>query len=184
MTPVFTGFLQRQRLKIVQPYLRGDILDLGCGDAALLAYCKAGQKYVGVDSRAALVADLNNRFPEREFLQSDLDREPLALPGRFDTIVMLALIEHLSDPGGILSQLPNHLQLGGMVLMTTPSPIGNRVHRVGARAGLFSLEASHEHKIIFTRTVLRDTLWQNGLQLSLYRPFLLGGNQLFVCVAR
>jgi SAM-dependent methyltransferase len=181
--PVFTSFLQRQRLKIVRPYLRGDILDLGCGDAALLPLVGPGQAYTGVDGRGALVADLRGQYPQREFYQRDLDREPLAVPGRFDTIVMLAVIEHLSDPARILRQLPGCLKPGGQVLMTTPSPVGDRVHQVGARAGLFSMEASQEHNIIFTPAVLREYLERNGLHLSEYRPFLLGGNQLFVCTA-
>jgi 2-polyprenyl-3-methyl-5-hydroxy-6-metoxy-1,4-benzoquinol methylase len=184
VAPLFTGFLQRQRLKMVRPYLQGDILDLGCGDASLLAWVSPGQVYVGVDSRAPLVANLKRRFPEHRFYRRDLDRDPLGLPRRFHTIVLLAVIEHLSDPGRVLSQLPASLHPGGRVLMTTPSPIGDRIHQVGARAGLFSREASQEHKIIFTRSVLRDYLWQNGLELNLYRPFLFGGNQLFVCTAR
>lgn len=183
MAAILTSFLQRRRLAIVAPYLRGDVLDLGCGDAMLLSRLKAGQTYVGVDGRAPLVSRLRECYPAHQFYQRDLDRQPLELPGRFDTIVLLAVVEHLSRPDWVFAQAAEHLHPGGRLLMTTPSPFGNWVHQVGAHIGLFSLEAMQDHKMIFTQATLSDCLERNGLRVVLYERFLFGGNQLFVCEA-
>jgi SAM-dependent methyltransferase len=184
MPPLLTNFLQSQRLRMVAPYLQGSVLDLGCGDAVVLTRLRPDQAYVGVDGRAELVASLQKRHPGYQFYARDLDREPLSLSGRFQTIVLMAVIEHLSQPGRMLSQIGRYLDAGGRLLITTPSPFGNRVHQVGARAGLFSLEAMRDHKVIFTEATLSHQLWHNGLRVSRYRRFLLGCNQLFVCEAR
>jgi SAM-dependent methyltransferase len=184
MPAILSGFLQRRRIQAVGHFLHGDVLDLGCGDGTLAAFVEPGRAYVGVDGRAGIMPTLRARFPIYAFHCRDLDSEPLALAQRFDTIALLALIEHLSRPGWMLGQLAEHLRPGGQVVITTPSPIGNRIHQVGARIGLFSLEAMQEHKTIFTRDTLVDCLGQHGLRLNLFRYFLFGGNQLFVCEAR
>jgi 2-polyprenyl-3-methyl-5-hydroxy-6-metoxy-1,4-benzoquinol methylase len=184
MPAILSGYLQHGRIQAVIPYLHGDVLDLGCGDGSLAASVEPGHAYVGVDGRAGLMPTLRARFPAYEFHCRDLDREPLALGKRFHTIAALALVEHLSRPGWMLGQLVEHLLPGGRVVITTPSPIGNRIHQAGARIGLFSVAAMQEHKTIFTRDTLSDCLWQNGLRVSLFKPFLFGGNQLFVSEAR
>jgi len=185
MTPLLTDFLQRQRLRVVSPYLKGSVLDLGCGNAKIVALLRIDQSYVGVDGRLDMIGWLKDNYARYAFYHRDLDQEVLALSGQFDTILMMAVIEHLADPGRVLSQLPHYLKPEGQLIITTPSPLGNKIHQVGARFGVFSIEATREHKIIFDYRALRARLERNGLQITHYRRFLLGGNQLFVCeVAR
>ncbi len=185
MPPLFTDFLQRQRLRAVSPYLKSSVLDLGCGNARVVALLRPDQNYVGVDGRLDMIQWLKDNYARYPFYHRDLDREALALSGQFDTILMLAVIEHLADPGRVLSQLPHYLKPKGQLIITTPSPLGDKIHQVGARFGMFSMEATREHKIIFDYAALRACLERNGLLVTHYRRFLLGGNQLFVCeVAR
>ena len=181
MPAILSGYLQHRRIQAVTPFMRGDVLDLGCGDGRLAAYVEPGRAYVGVDGRESLLPSLRARFPASEFHSRDLDHEPLLLSKRFHTIAMLALVEHLSRPGWLLGQLAECLQPGGRVVITTPTPIGHRIHRAGARIGLFSFEAMQDHKVIFDRDTLSNCLLHNGLRVSLFRQFLFGGNQLFVC---
>lgn len=110
-----------------------------------------------------------------------MDKDELALERQFDTILLLAVIEHLKNPDRILSQIPRYLKPDGKLLITTPSPMGDVIHTIGARIGLFSMEAVQGHESIFTCDALRACLERDGLDVIYYKSFLLGGNQLFVC---
>ena len=181
---LLSPFLSERRLAAVAPFLRGDVVDLGCGGAAVVARLKPGQAYVGVDWRAAAIQQLCSRYPQHQFFQRDLDTQPLALPRRFDTVLMLAVIEHLRRPEHLFAQLRGLLNPGGQVVMTSPSRWGNWLHGLGARAGVFSRVAAGEHYLIFSRARLAAMVRPHGLDLVHYRSFLLGGNQLFVCQAQ
>jgi 2-polyprenyl-3-methyl-5-hydroxy-6-metoxy-1,4-benzoquinol methylase len=181
MAPLFTRLLLERRLAAVRPYLRGDVLDLGCGGGELIRCLRPGQAYTGVDWRSEAVRQLQTRFPQHTFLRRDFDTEPLALPQQYDTVVLLAVIEHLQQPERLFGQLRDLLRPDGRVVMTSPSGWGNWVHGLGARFGLFSREAAAEHHTIFTRQTLGNIIEPFGLALTRYRRFLWGGNQLFVC---
>jgi 2-polyprenyl-3-methyl-5-hydroxy-6-metoxy-1,4-benzoquinol methylase len=178
---LLSSFLLRQRLAAVAPYLRGDVLDLGCGDGPLIPRVRTAQAYVGVDRVAGRIDRLRAHYPQHEFHRRDLDRDELDLGRRFDTVAMLAIIEHLKRPEHVLAQLGGVLRPGGHVVMTSPSAWGDLVHGGGARIGLFSREAAAEHQGTFSRRRLAAMAASCGLALVRYRRFLLGGNQLFVC---
>jgi 2-polyprenyl-3-methyl-5-hydroxy-6-metoxy-1,4-benzoquinol methylase len=165
---------------MVVPFLKGDVLDLGCGLATVSEFLEKDQRYVGVEVSEPWMDYLRTHRPQHTFYQRNFDVEPLNLDLKFDTILLIAVIEHLKQPGTLLGQLPAFLKPGGKVVITTPSPWGDRVHRVGAHIGLFSKEAMHEHETIFTPTTLQTIMEANGLELVHARNFLFGGNQLFI----
>jgi SAM-dependent methyltransferase len=181
MAPIFSDFLRRQRLEAASPYICGDVLDLGCGITGVLALLRPGQYYVGVEGHIEMLRWLKENHPGHEFYQRDLDKDELSLAGQFDTVLLLAVIEHLKNPDKILSQIPRYLKPDGRLLITTPSPMGDVIHKIGARMGLFYLEAVREHETIFTYDALRARLERNKLKIIHFQSFLLGGNQLFVC---
>lgn len=181
MQPILSSFLQKQRFRAIQPYLEGEILDLGCGHAEVIQFFDGIMSYTGIESDSNLILWLNENFPTKMFYQRDLDEEKLNIPGCFDTILMVALIEHLNNPDQLLSQIPTYLKKEGNLVITTPTPLGDRIHRIGARLGLFSMIAVHDHKTIFTNNTLQLLVEENGLNLVHYHRFLSGGNQLFVC---
>lgn len=180
---MLSGFLQEQRFQAVIPYLHGSILDLGCGLANLTHYLEPKQHYVGVEGTSSFLFWLENNRPNFRFYQRDLDRDLLALDEQFDTITMIAVIEHLKNPDFILRQIPSVMRSEAHLVVTTTSPLGNRIHQLGARIRLFSKEAAQEHNTIFTFSSMRTALNKNGLELVKYRSFLLGGNQLFIAKA-
>jgi len=180
MPSLFTPFLQKQRFAIIQPYLTGDVLDLGCGLAIISELLGPDQRYVGVEGPPGFLEWLQTHRSQHSFYQRDLDVQPLNLGQQFDTILLIAVIEHLKNPGFLLGQIPVHLKTGGQLVATTPSPAGDRIHQIGARLGLFSKEAMHEHETIFTRNSLNSLAEENGLELIHYQKFLMGGNQLFL----
>lgn len=99
----------------IREHCRGDLLDLGCGQAPLyLAYRDLARSVTCVDwgnskhdvSHADVLCDLNERIP---------------LPdASFDTIILSDVLEHLFRPQTALSEIRRMLRPGGKLLMSVP----------------------------------------------------------------
>ncbi len=179
--PLLTEYVRQRRYAAIQPFIRGAVLDIGCGIAVTALSLEATHRYVGVDVNAALVADMRRRFPQYEFHCCDVDQEPLPVGDqRFDTVLLVAVMEHLTDPGWVLAQVANCLHPTGRLVITTPTPWGLRLHKWGARLGLFHPHAAEEHRHAYDRRRLEALLSDHGFSVLLYRRFELGANQLVV----
>lgn len=173
---LLSPFLRRQRLKVARPYLSGHILDVGCGSGALAALVDADH-YLGVEVDEVSLQQARLLFPAHRFV-SRLP-EPTE---KFDSIISLAVIEHVSDPANFLRTLTVHLveSAAACIVVTTPHPSVDWVHDVGAAIGLFSKHANEEHEDLLDRAKLEIAGNQAGLKLISYRRFLLGANQIAV----
>ena len=60
----------------------------------------------------------------------------LPVDEEFDTIVILAVIEHVKDPTGLLAKLSPLLSKAGAMVITTPHPRMEWAHTVGAKVHL------------------------------------------------
>ena len=178
---LLSNFLTRQRMACLPPFLSGAILDIGCGWSPFLQAFPGAADYTGVDKWSHVIESLRLQYPGKEFHVRNIDREELSLPRRYDTILMMAVIEHLENPGLIISQIPALLAPGGKIVLTTPTPLGNLVHHYGSNIWLFSSEAAEEHHLIFNFVSLQKLLNTYNLKILTYRTFQFGGNQL--CVA-
>lgn len=168
---LLSPFLRDRRLQAARPHLRGRILDLGCG-GGLLARWAEPQTYLGFDVDPDSLAAARRAFPRHRFVGD------LPAGQGFDTLVALAVIEHLPQPERHLAQWRQLLAPGGTMVLTTPHPRVDLVHRLGARLGIFSRHASEEHQDLLDRAGLERAAGAAGLTVALYRRFLLGANQL------
>jgi 2-polyprenyl-3-methyl-5-hydroxy-6-metoxy-1,4-benzoquinol methylase len=170
---VFSGFLRWMRTAKAIPHLRGDVLDIGCG-AGQVSEKLAPGAYVGVDINEEALQMARRRFPQHTFTTV------IPHAKEFDTVVALAVIEHVKKPEDFLRDLGKHLKPGGRFVLTTPHPAFRSIHDAGASIGLFSHDASEEHETFLEQ---RDfELFARNLQLKLCvsERFLMGANQLFV----
>ena len=179
MAVIVSKFLERMRVSAALPYIHGSVLDLGCGYGAILSRLTP-KEYVGIEADPTVFRWLKKTYPNHTFLQRDLDTDQLELNQAFDTVVMLAVIEHLKRPENILQQISTYLKPGGKLVLTTPSPIGDQIHQIGARVGIFSKLAMDDHETIFNQKTLTALAANHQLAPVVFRRFLLGGNQLFV----
>jgi 2-polyprenyl-3-methyl-5-hydroxy-6-metoxy-1,4-benzoquinol methylase len=184
MPPLLSKKATQSRIQHAQPYLQGRVLDLGCGFSFVPEALTAGQAYTGVDGlERALVWD-RQRYPQHTFHLRDLDREPLGLDeARFDTIIMLAVLEHLHRPEPLLLQVRQVLDAGGRLVLTTPTPFGDIAHRIGGRINLFYTEQIVAHVKIFRRKELFRLAEAAGFSVHHYQRFLYQTNHLLVCQA-
>lgn len=170
---VLSGMLRKRRFSIAGPYIRGRVLDFGSHHGPLTALCRPGA-YLGVEHDAEFIATARALHPDFSFV-TELPREV-----EFDTVVALAVIEHVPDPGGILKQLAAVLAPEGRVVLTTPHPHFEWIHTAGARVGLFSQHAHDDHEDLIDRAAMAGFAASAGLTIETYRRFLFGANQLFV----
>jgi 2-polyprenyl-3-methyl-5-hydroxy-6-metoxy-1,4-benzoquinol methylase len=170
-------FLQRARIAAARPYLNGQILDIGCGNGALAAFV-GPDLYLGMDRDKKALAAARASFPKHQFV------EKLPAKGPFDTVVALALIEHLKEPQSELKLWSSLLSEGGRILLTTPCRSFRSVHEFGSRAGVFSRDAAREHVEMFNRRSLTALAERAGMRLIYYYRFLAAANQLAVFVKR
>ena len=180
--PLLTPYLSRARTRLVVDHLRGDVLDVGCqrGQLRDLAGDQVG-RYVGIDLSADAIDAARAAHPDAEFHVIDVDAEDLPFESEFDTVVLVAVIEHVFDLAHLGHGLARALRPGGRVVLTTPTPFGNDVvHRLGARVGLFHQGAVDDHIAIFNRQRLRVLADEVGLRLVEHRRFQLGCNQVAV----
>jgi len=75
------------------------IIDLGCGEGFLESYLKDKKtdlKIIGVDINPDAIGYAQENNPQSEFLVGDIFN--LKMKGDFDLVVMLEVLEHLSQP--------------------------------------------------------------------------------------
>ena len=166
-------WLQRRRLEIGVPYLRGRVLDFGSHRGVLTRYCRP-DAYLGVEIDAASIAAARAAHPGYTFVTELPEGET------FDTVAAFALIEHIDDPGALLKQWADVLAPGGQIVLTTPHPRFEWVHTVGAKVGFFSNHAHDDHEDLIDKLRMIELAAPSGLVVAEYRRFLLGANQLFV----
>jgi len=158
------------------PYLKGRVLDFGCGSGALAALVDA-ENYLGVEVDEASLQKARSHLPTYRFVST------LSAPSeKFDTIISLAVFEHASDPSRFLASLVVHLDASATprIAVTTPHPSVDWIHDVGAALGLFCKHANKEHQDLLDRSKIEMAGVQAGLKLTSYRRFLFGANQIAV----
>jgi 2-polyprenyl-3-methyl-5-hydroxy-6-metoxy-1,4-benzoquinol methylase len=130
---------------------------------------------VDIDEESLVSARAHH--PEHRFQSSLPPPEPA-----FDTVVSLAVIEHVPDPAAFLIDLAARLRSSSesRIVCTTPHPAVDWVHTAGASIGLFSRHANQEHEQLLDAARLAALAKGCSLQVSVYRRFLFGANQLAV----
>ena len=85
--------------KIIKSKNNDKILELGCGPALILDYIKY-ENYVGIDSNKEHLEYASKKYTNRintKFLNADILKYDISSKGKFDKILMLGLMHHLSN---------------------------------------------------------------------------------------
>lgn len=179
---LLSDYLARARANIAQQYASGRVLDLGCGNAETYRLARhAISEYHGIDLDPAAINRLRAEFPEASFHVADLDEDPLPDGIQVDTVLLIALIEHIFNQKHMMREIVKCLAPSGRVVVTTPTPLGNDVvHRIGGKIGIFAGSAVRTHIVIYNRPRLEILASEFGLVLDTYKRFQLGCNQLAI----
>ncbi len=175
----FLDYLNRKRLEITKPFITGSILDVGCGPATTYKDLQP-KEYVGIELNENDVKRLKEKFPLAKFYSRNLEKDKLNLNQKFDTVILLAVIEHIKYPDNMIIELKRCLKEKGKIIMTTPTPFGNFVHTILSKIGLTSKEAVEGHVNIYSHRKFINTARKYGLKIIKYQRFELSCNSLIV----
>ena len=173
---LLSPWLRSVRIKAAIPHLQGKILDYGCGSGSLAEHVEA-EPYLGVEMDTVSLGLARTRFPSHSF-SSDLPENIR----NFDTIVSLAVIEHVDDPLEFLRNLSKYLidSNNAKIVITTPYPAVRLAHYLGAVVGVFSKHGNKEHQDLLNKNKLRTFGDLAGLTPIYYQRFLFSADQIAV----
>ena len=148
-------FLQRQRFKRVKPYLNGSIVDFGGNEGEL------------------------KQFVNGSYTLVNYDHSPLKTLKNVDTVVALAVFEHIEMAGvyEIMQKFNNVLKNEGVVFITTPTKTAKPVLEAMAMIGLVEKENIEEHKHYWSKKELFDLAEKTGFKIVKFKYFQFGFNQ-------
>lgn len=98
----------------------------------------------------------------------------------FDSVALLAVIEHVEDYAGLIKNISKSLKKNGAFVITTPSKFGDFLHGFLSRIGLVSKEAAEGHQKILSLEELSGLLERAGYEVLTRKRFLFFTNQLIV----
>jgi len=174
-------YLKRVRTKKIVPWVRGSVLDIGCGDAPILREIETQiESYCGVEVCPDLVEALRRQYTNHTFLCIDIDTDRIEPDHSFDTVLLVASIEHIYNQKHLFTEILQHLKQNGRIVITTPTPLGDLIHYWGTKINLFAKSAEDQHPIIFSKRRFRVFAKHFGLAIEKHQAFQLGCNQLVV----
>lgn len=177
-TGLLSPYLREQRIKAVKKHIKGKVLDLGCGVGKLTELIKADD-YVGIDIDKESIDEAKKSYPNYTFFEfKEFEINDNAM--KFDTIVSMAVIEHVKNPEEFLTNLVKYLKEDGSIVLTTPHPKADWMHDLGSKIGLFSSHANEEHEELIDEAKIKEIVKNIGLRLDVYERFLFGVNQLMI----
>ncbi len=104
--------LQRNEAKKCASFLKGDILDIGCGSKPYKGYVKYA-RYIGIDRDVDLRPDAQAKSEELPFKTNC-----------FDAVICTEVLEHLQEPGKCMLEIYRVLKTGGYAYITVPQSWG------------------------------------------------------------
>ncbi|MCK9594964.1 MAG: class I SAM-dependent methyltransferase [Candidatus Omnitrophica bacterium] len=100
--------LQIEALSGYSGFIKGRVLDIGCGLRPYARYLRA-KIYVGIDILAEVKPDIRSRCDPLPFKD-----------GSFDSVICTEVLEHILRPQACLAQINKALKKGGIVYITVP----------------------------------------------------------------
>ncbi len=163
------------------------IADIGCGREGVFLKSHTGKiaHGYGFDFRVQTNSEGNLSLINNKDLEGKL---PLAECSVND-VFLNAVLEHLEDPVGTISEAARILKIGGRIIMTTPTKIAKPVlELLSFKLHLINEDEIREHKHYFNKSDIKNLiesvnihLQRNGqLILEKYSIFEVGFNSLIV----
>jgi SAM-dependent methyltransferase len=117
------GRFNRWVFDSIAPCLSGNILEVGCGTGTFTALMAlAGHRVTAVDINPSYVEKAKARLATLNgvsIVAGDATR--MSWPTRFDTVVLLDVLEHIEDDGEFLRRLAACLAPGGRLVVKVPA---------------------------------------------------------------
>ena len=142
------------------------VLDVGTADALMLG--KLNQVwldtcFIGLEMNRSLLMTTNINKIQK--IEGDANELPFGNES-VDAIVATAVIEHLPDPVGFVSECNRVVRKGGILIVTTPDP---KLEHLASKLGLLK-ESGHHHT--FTLDTICELIEKTKLEVLESRKFM------------
>jgi 2-polyprenyl-3-methyl-5-hydroxy-6-metoxy-1,4-benzoquinol methylase len=136
----------------ILPHLGQNVLEVGCGNGNFTSLLvEQVHQVMAVDLNPDYVAATQNRLPHSNLQVLHANALEMSWEQTFDTIIMLDVLEHITDDQQCVQRLYQYLQPGGKLLIKVP-----------AMQGLYgSLDQAIGHHRRYTHATL-ETLFQQS----------------------
>lgn len=168
-----------KRINIIKKYIENrSVLDIGCIDHSWKFYEKE-------DWLHGEIKKVTKKLTGLDYLREDIDilnkkgfnikygnAENFDIGEKFEIIVAAEIIEHLSNPGSFLECAKNHLEVDGLLLLTTPNvfSLGN-IFRIIKLAFGNEPTDNNEHVAWYNYQTLAVLSARHGFKIEHYRTF-------------
>lgn len=107
----------------IQPWCKGSILEIGSGIGNISKYFIGAKAAITLsDTETVYVDKLKEKFPGTTVLSIDLENDPdPVLVGKFDTVFLLNVIEHIKSDETAILNCHRLLKPGGNLVILTPA---------------------------------------------------------------
>jgi 2-polyprenyl-3-methyl-5-hydroxy-6-metoxy-1,4-benzoquinol methylase len=167
--PGYFEFVRPELLELI-PRTARKVLDIGCGAGRLGEVLKSrqGATVVGIELTEAAGQAARTRLDE--VLIGDVEKMDLPFPeGSFDSVVCGDVLEHLREPGNLLSRIHRWLRPGGVLIASIPNVRHHSVLRM-LLAGDWTYEPAglldRTHLRFFTRRSIEKLLRDSRFALT------------------
>jgi 2-polyprenyl-3-methyl-5-hydroxy-6-metoxy-1,4-benzoquinol methylase len=149
---------------LIVPRARGKSLEIGCGTGYLIA--AIAEKNSDVEHTAIDMNDYREFKPKNvKFLNKDF--ENLKVDERFDTVVMIHVLEHLKNPAGMIEKINSLLNKGGQMILMVPNRKGFM-----NQAKLTSCEEWSPHLWLFDKETIEHLLEKLGYKYRFLKSYM------------
>lgn len=176
LRPIFAP-TSNPRHKVALSLLHGGtrLLDIGCWDGYVLECIHEAGLYkdlYGVDIVSEGIETVRARGFQAQVV--DLNREPLPFPDEhFDGVIMLAVLEHIFDPYGVIRETHRVLRPGGELVIDVPNVayLPNRIRILFGRLPITSTDPGWDggHLHYFSKHALDRFLQNEGFEILAWK---------------
>lgn len=156
----------------------GKIIELGAGNGnvakAFLESEMPITKYTLCDLSPSRISGLRRNIADKRIsiMVMDAERIPKSQHGKYDAVIMIALIEHLIDPLGSMQKIKKLLKPGGFVYIDTPN-IAKFTRKITLLLGRFPSTASKNEGLTTYSNEPSDLYDEGHLHYFTYRSLSL-----------
>lgn len=140
---------------MVEPYLGRSVLEIGSGHGSITQHLVDGRRVVATDVSEACLGLLQKRFADLPNVTVRYaDVRDLDMSERFDSVVMINVLEHIYDDAGTLRLLSDRLEPGGNCVIYVPA--------INSLYGRYDRAVGHYRR--YSKRLLRAVADEAGLR--------------------
>lgn len=103
-------------------FIQGNVLEVGCGEGrgleTISSFCK---NYTALDKNEALLNVLSQKYPNFNFINTNVPPFENINDNSFDTVVCFQVIEHIANDNFFVKEIARVLKPNGRAIISTPN---------------------------------------------------------------